>query len=212
GVEVMTGRGGMGVVGCVVGFLQVLHGGEYPDVRHAATLLATARLEQVGCLSAEERHIMDDTYRFLRQVEHRLQILFDRQTHEMPRAMEELRTLAIRMGYAPSSASEDRAGPATRFLTDYRSKTELNRRILNHILHDAFLDDDGAAADPVVALVLDPPPGDEHIPDVLGRYAFRDRSTAYHNLMALAREDFPFLSHARCRHFLASIAPRLLQA
>ncbi len=28
---------------------------------------------------------MDDTYRFLRQVEHRLQILFDRQTHEMPR-------------------------------------------------------------------------------------------------------------------------------
>ena len=41
---------------------------------------------------------------------------------------------------------------------------------------------------------------------------FRDRTTAYHNLMALAREDFPFLSHARCRHFLAAIAPRLLQA
>ena len=34
----------------------------------------------------------------------------------------------------------------------------------------------------------------------------------YHNLMALAREDFLFLSHARCRHFLAAIAPRLLQA
>ena len=30
--------------------------------------------------------------------------------------------------------------------------------------------------------------------------------------MALAREDFLFLSHARCRHFLAAIAPRLLQA
>ena len=30
--------------------------------------------------------------------------------------------------------------------------------------------------------------------------------------MALAREDFPFLSQARCRHFLAAIAPRLLQA
>ena len=36
--------------------------------------------------------------------------------------------------------------------------------------------------------------------------------TAYHNLMALAREDIPFLSQARCRHFLAAIAPRLLQA
>ena len=30
--------------------------------------------------------------------------------------------------------------------------------------------------------------------------------------MALAREDFAFLSQARCRHFLAAIAPRLLEA
>ena len=30
--------------------------------------------------------------------------------------------------------------------------------------------------------------------------------------MALAREDFPFLSQARCRHFLAAIAPRLLES
>src|SRR5208282_3423077 len=35
---------------------------------------------------------------------------------------------------------------------------------------------------------------------------------AYQNLMALAREDFAFLSQARCRHFLAAIAPRLLEA
>ena len=101
---------------------------------------------------------MDDTYRFLRRVEHRLQILFDRQTHEMPRSLEELRTLAIRMGYVPPGPGEDRAIPAHRFLADYRSKTEVNRRILNHILHDAFLDDDGSAADPVVDLVLDPQP------------------------------------------------------
>ena len=47
---------------------------------------------------------------------------------------------------------------------------------------------------------------------MLAPYPFRDRQTAYHNLMALAREDFPFLSQARCRHFLAAIAPRLLEA
>ena len=34
---------------------------------------------------------MEDTYRFLRRVEHRLQIMFDRQTHEMPRDLEEQR-------------------------------------------------------------------------------------------------------------------------
>ena len=56
---------------------------------------------------------MDDTYRFLRQVEHRLQILFDRQTHEMPRTLEELRTLAIRMGYDPSPVRA-KTGPCPR--------------------------------------------------------------------------------------------------
>ena len=210
--EVKTGHGGIRDVEFVVQFLQLLHGGEYPEVRGANTLLAIHQLEQVGCLTADERSIMDDTYRFLRRVEHRLQILFDRQTHEMPRTMEELRTLAIRMGYVPPGPGEDRAIPAHRLLTDYRSKTEVNRRILNHILHDAFLDDDGSAADPVVDLVLDPHPSDEQIAEVLGRFPFRDRQTAHHNLMALAREDFLFLSQARCRHFLAAIAPRLLQA
>jgi glutamate-ammonia-ligase adenylyltransferase len=212
GFEVKTGHGGIRDVEFVVQFLQLLHGGEYPTVRSANTLLAIHQLEQVGCLTADERSIMDDTYRFLRGVEHRLQLLFDRQTHEMPRDTEELRTLAIRMGYVASRPGEDRDGPTRRFLADYRMKTEVNRRILNHILHDAFLDDDGSATDPAVDLVLDPHPSEEHKAEVLGRYPFRDPQTAYQNLMALAREDFPFLSHARCRHFLAAIAPRLLQA
>jgi len=211
-IEVKTGRGGIRDVEFVVQFLQLLHGGEYPEVRHATTLAAIARLEQVGCLSAEERHIMNDTYRFLRQLEHRLQILFDRQTHEMPRDLDAVRTLALRMGYLPASAWEERNGPAARFMADYKSKTELNRRILNHLLHDAFKGDASQAVDPIVDLVLDPQPSAEFIGEALAPYPFRDRSTAYHNLMALAREDFPFLSQARCRHFLAAIAPRLMQS
>jgi glutamate-ammonia-ligase adenylyltransferase len=210
-LEVKTGHGGIRDVEFVVQFLQLLHGGEYPQVRHATTLLAIAHLEEVGCLSAEERHIMDDTYRFLRRLEHRLQILFDRQTHQMPRDPAELRTLALRMGYAPASPWEDGGGPAGRFLDDYRGKTELNRRILNHVLHDAFSGDEGATVDPIIDLVLDPEPGPEVVSSVLAAYPFRDRRTAYQNLLALAREDSPFLSQPRCRHFLAAIAPRLLE-
>ncbi len=43
-------------------------------------------------------------------------------------------------------------------MADYRGKTELNRRILNHLLHDAFSGDAGQAVDPIVDLVLDPRP------------------------------------------------------
>jgi glutamate-ammonia-ligase adenylyltransferase len=210
--EVKTGRGGLRDVEFVVQFLQLLHGGEYPEVRHGNTLDAMARLEQVGCLTAAERGVMEDTYRFLRGVEHRLQLMFDRQTHEMPRDLEEQRSLAVRMGYAPASVWEDRTGPVQRFLDDYRAKTNLNRRILDHLLHDAFRDDDRTAADPVVDLVLDPDPDPALVAAVLGRYPFRDMATAYQNLMALASENVPFLSQARCRHFLAAIAPSLLDA
>jgi [glutamine synthetase] adenylyltransferase / [glutamine synthetase]-adenylyl-L-tyrosine phosphorylase len=212
-VEVKTGRGGIRDVEFVVQFLQLLHGGEYPAVRHRNTLLGISRLEETGCLMADERTVMEDTYRFLRTVEHRLQTMFDRQTHQMPRDLEAQRTLAIRLGYPPRSAWEDRIGPTSRFLADYRAKTERNRSILNHLLHDAFVggDSDGPA-DPVVDLVLDPQPTPEMIGEALRPYAFRDRLAAYRNLMALAREDHEFLSQARCRHFLAAIASSLLRA
>ncbi len=211
-LEVKTGRGGIRDVEFVVQFLQLLHGGTYPQVRHHNTIEALTRLEQLGCLTAEERGIMEDTYRFLRRVEHRLQAMFDRQTHQMPADPEGQRALAIRMGYHPRTVWEDRAGPAQRFVADYRAKTEFNRRILNHLLHDAFRDDSGAPVDPVVDLVLDPDPAPETIAAALGRYPFHDGPTAHRNLLALAREDTPFLSQARCRHFFAAIAPRLLDA
>ena len=90
------------------------------------------------------------------------------------------------------------------FLADYREKTSFNRKILDHLLHDAFSDDEqtGAEAD----LVLDPDPQPELIEAVLSKYHFRDVKQAYKNLMALSEEKIRFLSTRRCRHFLAAIA------
>ena len=56
-------------------------------------------LEKVGCLTDQEYRVLDDAYRFLRKTEHRLQLLFDLQTHRLPDGREELRKLALRMGY-----------------------------------------------------------------------------------------------------------------
>ncbi|GIW87536.1 MAG: glutamate-ammonia-ligase adenylyltransferase [Isosphaeraceae bacterium] len=210
--EVKTGRGGIRDVEFTVQFLQLMHGGAHPSVRHVNTLATLERLEQAGCLASDERAALDDTYRFLRKAEHRLQILHDRQTHRLPDDPAEIRALAIRMGYTRSTAWEDPNGPAERFLTDYRTKTERNRRILNHLLHDAFTDQPGATPDPLVDLVLDPDPSPELLRTALGRYPFRNLQSAYQCLMALAREEWPFLSQPRCRHFLAAIAPALIRA
>ena len=42
------------------------------------------QLEQAGCLNHQERTILEENYSFLRKLEHRLQIMFDLQTHLMP--------------------------------------------------------------------------------------------------------------------------------
>jgi glutamate-ammonia-ligase adenylyltransferase len=204
--EVKTGHGGIRDIEFVIQFLQLLNGGLQPEVRTGNTLEALARLEQVGCLTNQERTLLEENYAFLRKVEHRLQIMFDLQTHLLPQDDVEMRKLALRMGYADSSDS-----PALEaFVADYRNKTQLNRKILDHLLHDAFSGDDGTAAE--VDLVLDPNPQEDRIVEVLGKYPFRDLKQAYRHLMALGEEKLRFLSTRRCRHFLAAIAPQLVSA
>jgi len=244
--EVKTGIGGIRDVEFTIQFLQLLNGGDLPEVRQRNTLKAMQALAHAGCLSDQEFGILQDTYRFLRRVEHRLQLMCDLQTHRLPESREELRKLAQRMGFTdpspltptplpvgergrgerltptPLPAGErgrgeglgegEDAKPADgcdSFLAVYRAKTELNRKILDHLLHQTF---EGEAGEPESDLILDPNPEPATIQAVLGKYPFRDVVGAYYCLTQLATESVPFLSTRRCRHFLASIAPQLLRA
>lgn len=204
--NVKTGRGGIRDVEFVIQFLQLLNGGATPEVRTGNTLEAIARLEQAGCLTHQERMLLEDNYSFLRKLEHRLQIMFDLQTHLLPDERSELAKLAVRMGYG----STPHKSALVAFTSDYQHRTRENRKILDHLLHDAFSSD--GATEPEIDLVNDPDPPPERIEQVLGRYPFEDVHAAYENLMALATEKIRFLSTRRCRHFLAAIAPRLLTA
>ena len=204
GQNVKTGHGGIRDIEFVIQFLQLLNGGDLPRLRTGNTLEAMARLEQAGCLTGQELALLEENYNFLRKIEHRLQIMFDLQTHQMPAEDDELRKLALRMGYEdpPERPALDT------FLGDYRERTLVNRKILDHLLHDAFSDDVETEAES--DLVLDPDPPPDNIAQVLGKYGFRDVQQAYRNLMALAEEKIRFLSTRRCRHFLAAIASPLL--
>ncbi len=215
--EVKTGHGGIRDVEFTIQFLQLLNGGDLTDIRLANTLKALLALTKVGCLTDLEYRVLDDTYRFLRKVEHRLQLMFDQQTHRLPDKPDELRKLALRMGYTtPRNAPESIDGPEPSkmqdaleaFLADYREKTSLNRTILNHLLHLSF---PSSQEEPESDLLLDPQPDPERIQQVLGKYPFKDPQAAYLNLNLLATETIPFLSSRRCRQFLASIAPQLLK-
>ncbi|MCX7424539.1 MAG: bifunctional [glutamate--ammonia ligase]-adenylyl-L-tyrosine phosphorylase/[glutamate--ammonia-ligase] adenylyltransferase, partial [Planctomycetia bacterium] len=148
--DVKTGHGGIRDVEFVIQFLQLLNGANLPELQTGNTLEAIVQLESAGCLSNLERTLLEENYSFLRKIEHRLQIMFDLQTHLLPKTPGEVRKLALRMGYAERPGRTALAA----FEADYRDKTALNRRILDHLLHDAFPDDEKTEAE--VDLVLDP--------------------------------------------------------
>ena len=183
--NVKTGHGGIRDIEFVIQFLQLLNGGALPEVRTGNTLEAIARLEKAGCLTPDERAKLEDNYSMLRKLEHRLQIMFDLQTHLLPDDRDELAKLAVRMGYA---GTRHVIAAARRFSDDYARRTRQNREMLDHLLHNAFPGD--GAAEPEVDLVNDPDPPPERIQQVLGRYPFEDIPAAYQNLMALATRRF----------------------
>ena len=202
--DVKVGRGGIRDVETTIQFLQLLSGGDTPEVRTGNTLEAIRRLSETGGLTDKEREVLERTYTLLRTVEHRLQILFDTQTHALPETTVAREALAVRMGHPPGAEG------LAAFNRELEEATRLNRTILDHLLHDAFPGEE--EPEPETDLVLDPDPSETQVHDLLGRHRFRDPMAAYRHLCSLGEEKVRFLSSRRCRHFLAAIAPRLLAA
>lgn len=212
GLDVKTGRGGIRDIEFTVQFLQLANGGDLPALRQRGTLGALLALERAGCLTDQEYRLLDQSYRFLRKTEHRLQMLFDLQTHRLPEGPGALGRLARRMGFGPATGGDAaEAEAAMAFLVEYRAHTGPTRLILDHLLHLSFAGDD-EQAEPETDLVLDPDSDPAHAEQVLARHGFANAPRALANLRLLASEPVPFLSARRCRHFLASIAPELLLA
>lgn len=203
--DVKCGRGGLRDIEFVIQFLQLLNGGDLPEIRVTNTLEAIRQLQVARCLTEQESVLLTQNYEFLRNLEHRLQLLFDLQARCLPDDDVELRRLAIRMNYRDGATTA-----LAQLKSDFAEKTAVNHKILNHLLHQAFPDD--IEAEPEVDLVLDPAPPRQLMQDVLSPYGFRNVPEAYHNLIDLSTEKIAFLSTRRCRHFLAAIASRLLQA
>jgi len=97
GLDVKLARGGIRDVEFLVQCLQRLHGGREPWIRHGGTMLALFRLRDKGLLSDAEYSRLLSAYRFLRYIEHRLQMEEDRQTHTLPTDPARLELLARKL-------------------------------------------------------------------------------------------------------------------
>ena len=99
GHNVKLGGGGIREIEFLAQTLQLVWGGRDPALRTARTLDALRLLVRAGHLPRRTAGELAAAYRFLRRVEHRLQMVADQQTHTLPDKLEKLSAFAVFMFY-----------------------------------------------------------------------------------------------------------------
>lgn len=120
------GYGGIREIEFFVQSQQLIHGGKDPSLRHRETLTTLANLHAAGWLKHETSGFLDHAYRFLRMLEHRLQIQHDQQVHSIPEDPVAFEQLSKRAGMAHGAQLRQRL-------------TEITSRV-HAIYHDLFFE------------------------------------------------------------------------
>ena len=97
--DVKMSRGGIREIEFTVQLLQVVRGGQFPELRTRPTLDALQRVARAGLMPPETADALARAYDFLRRVEHRIQYLDDQQTHVLPTRDDDLHWIAQTLGY-----------------------------------------------------------------------------------------------------------------
>ena len=128
--NVKLGGGGIREIEFLVQTIQVLAGHRLPGILDRGTIGSLARLHSVDILSLKQQTALTRAYQFLRDVEHKLQMVHDMQTHALPDRQDKLERCAIRMGYTGASRSAA--------LKQFQADLAAHRTVVHDIFHSFF--------------------------------------------------------------------------
>ena len=201
--DVKLGRGGIREIEFLIQTLQLINGGKTPSIRGRNSLRSIKRLMQNGFLTERDAEELREAYIFLRTVEHRIQLVEERQTQLLPKSPEELDKLAWSMGFT-KDGFPDRQGFERTLDSVTDSVADHFDRFFSR--HQMVVPEGPDAEDDLLDEELDR----EEVVSRLKDLGFANPEGAYGNLMLL--RDGPPHSHFpdNCRHLLRKIAPGLL--
>ncbi|RZU37776.1 glutamate-ammonia-ligase adenylyltransferase [Streptomyces sp. BK022] len=130
--ELKLGPGGLRDVEFAVQLLQLVHGRTDQALRSGTTLKALQALAGGGYVGREDAARLDEAYRFLRELEHRIQLFQLRRTHLVPEAEEDLRRLGRSLGL--------RTDPVAGLRREWKRHTGVVRRLHEKIFYRPLLD------------------------------------------------------------------------
>ncbi|WP_194898562.1 bifunctional [glutamine synthetase] adenylyltransferase/[glutamine synthetase]-adenylyl-L-tyrosine phosphorylase [Catenulispora pinisilvae] len=130
--ELKLGSGGLRDIEFAVQLLQLVHGPTDPALRKRGTLESLAALSAGGYVGRTDAAALADAYRFLRTLEHRLQIHRLRRTHTLPEEKPELRRLGRSMGF--------RKDPVDQLNSEWKRHKREVRRLHEKLFYRPLLD------------------------------------------------------------------------
>jgi [glutamine synthetase] adenylyltransferase / [glutamine synthetase]-adenylyl-L-tyrosine phosphorylase len=133
--NVKLGYGGIREIEFTVQTLQLLHGARHAFLQVRSTLKALAALVQLEMLDQTAVETLHQAYVFLRAVEHRLQIVDERQTHTLPTSRDEQFLIAKSLGFDSVEAFDQKLG----------EETEAVRQIFQQLLQTRTSENEGIA-------------------------------------------------------------------
>ena len=205
GDDVMThvklGIGGIRDIEFTLQCLQLIHGGPTPALRNYNSLQTIDLLYRHSVLDQMDRDILADAYRFLRTVEHRIQMLADLQRYSLPSKEPELIKLAKRIGYQDSEAGS----ALEAFEIDYTLHTDAVRSIFSKVLTPPVSDGEVDIEAVLVATEL------KVIRDLLAPIGFADVREAHQRLKRMAEGPDGVRFSPHVRRLFVNLAPTLLR-
>ncbi|MEU9169221.1 bifunctional [glutamine synthetase] adenylyltransferase/[glutamine synthetase]-adenylyl-L-tyrosine phosphorylase [Streptomyces sp. NPDC048420] len=130
--QLKLGPGGLRDVEFAVQLLQLVHGREDGSLRSGTTLNALQALAAGGYVGRADAAQLDDAYRFLRSMEHRIQLYRLRRTHLVPEDEADLRRLGRSLGL--------RTDPVTELNREWKRHASVVRRLHEKIFYRPLLD------------------------------------------------------------------------
>jgi glutamate-ammonia-ligase adenylyltransferase len=143
-LDITQGRGGIRDVAFAVQILQLVHGQNAADLREANTIAALGELAAADYVDPSDATELIDAHRFLRTVEHRLQLADEQQVHVVPSDDDARRHLARVMGYRDTTRGDALAGFDHELLEERLTVRLIHERLYFRPLLEAFAGSPGA--------------------------------------------------------------------
>jgi glutamate-ammonia-ligase adenylyltransferase len=195
GHDVKVGRGGIREIEFFAQTQQLILGGRHPELRGAQTVATLEALAKGGWIDRGAARELIRAYRFLRHVEHRLQLIDDRQTQRLPATDPELRRLAGLLGMSGAAVLMRR----------------LQRTFETVEKHYAALFERAPDLGAGGSLVFTGTGDDPETLENLTRLGFRDPSLVSERIRAWHHGHIRATRSARARELLTELVPTLFE-